>query len=85
VRSTDLLGLPAVDCDQAFAVEVSLEENMLAGNVAYAQCALLYTNSCGERRIRVQTIVVPVISDLGEMYMNVDGGATAAIVAKLAV
>jgi len=85
VRSTDLLGLPAVDCDQAFAVEVSLEENVLAGNVAYAQCALLYTNSRGERRIRVQTIVVPVIGDLGEMYTNVDGGATAALVAKLAV
>lgn len=51
-RSTDLLALPTCDPDKAFAVEIAHEENMVQSSVAYVQCALLYTNSIGERRIR---------------------------------
>ena len=51
-RSTDLLALPTCDPDKAFAVQISLEENTVAATVAYVQCALLYTSSNGERRIR---------------------------------
>ena len=41
-----------VDPDKAFAVQIAHEENVLASNVSYIQCALLYTSSSGERRIR---------------------------------
>ena len=41
-----------VDPDKAFAVQMSLEESVLTDGVAYIQCALLYTSSNGERRIR---------------------------------
>lgn len=41
-----------MDPDKAFAVQMSLEESVLTGSVAYVQCALLYTSSSGERRIR---------------------------------
>jgi protein transport protein SEC24 len=43
---------PQVDPDKAFAVQVVLEESVVASRVSYVQCALLYTNSNGERRIR---------------------------------
>ena len=52
IRSTDLLALPTCDPDKALAVEMALEDNLVVGNTAYVQCALLYTASCGERRIR---------------------------------
>lgn len=52
IRSSDLLALPTVDPDKAFAVQIAHEEQVLDGNSAYIQSALLYTASCGERRIR---------------------------------
>ena len=85
VRSTDLLALPQVDPDKAFAVQVAHEDAVVQGGAAFIQCALLYTASCGERRIRVHTLALPIVSDLADLYRSVDGGATAAMLAKLAV
>ena len=85
VRSTDLLALPQVDPDKAFAVQVAHEDAVVQGGAAFVQCALLYTASCGERRIRVHTLALPVVNDLADLYRAVDGGATAAMLAKLAV
>lgn len=42
LRSTDLLALPAVDCDKAFAVQLTLEETLLTNQTVYFQVALLY-------------------------------------------
>lgn len=41
-----------MDSDKTFAVQVALEDNVVDSTVSYVQCALLYTNSNGERRIR---------------------------------
>lgn len=41
-----------VDPDKAFAVQIKHEESVLTGNVAYMQCAVLFSSSNGERRIR---------------------------------
>lgn len=42
LRSTDLLALPAVDCDKAYAAQFSLEETLLATQTIYFQVVLLY-------------------------------------------
>ena len=42
LRSTDLLALPAVDCDKAYAMQLSLEETLLTTQIVYFQVALLY-------------------------------------------
>ena len=47
---------------QTFSVEIAHEETLVTGQVAYLQAALLYTNSVGERRIRVHTMAIPVVS-----------------------
>ncbi|KAL1350755.1 hypothetical protein HN51_014766 [Arachis hypogaea] len=85
LRSTDLLALPAVDCDKAFAMQLSLEETLLTTQTMYFQVALLYTASCGERRIRVHTMAVPVVTDLGEMYRLADTGAIVSLFSRLAI
>ncbi|KAL8130239.1 hypothetical protein V2J09_019394 [Rumex salicifolius] len=85
LRSTDLLALPAVDCDKAFAMQLSLEETLLTTQTIYFQVALLYTSSSGERRIRVHTAAAPVVADLGEMYRQADTGAVVSLFARLAV
>ncbi|XP_043691777.1 protein transport protein Sec24-like At3g07100 [Telopea speciosissima] len=85
LRSTDLLALPAVDCDKAFAAQLSLEETLLTTQTVYFQVALLYTSSSGERRIRVHTAAAPVVSDLGEMYRRADTGAIVSLLTRLAI
>ena len=42
LRSADLLALPAVDCDKAYAVQLALEETLLTTPTVYFQVALLY-------------------------------------------
>ena len=42
LRSTDLIALPAVDCDKAFAMQLSLEDTLLTTQTVYFQVALLY-------------------------------------------
>ncbi|XP_074285606.1 protein transport protein SEC24 A-like [Silene latifolia] len=85
LRSTDLLALPAVDCDKAFAMQLTLEETLLTTQTVYFQVALLYTASCGERRIRVHTAAAPVVADLGEMYRQADTGAIVSVLGRLAI
>ncbi|XP_047162185.1 protein transport protein Sec24-like At3g07100 isoform X1 [Vigna umbellata] len=85
LRSTNLLALPAVDCDKAFAMQLSLEETSLTDQTMYFQVALLYTASCGERRIRVHTAAVPVVKDLVEMYRLADTGAILSLFSRLAI
>ncbi|KAG6429131.1 hypothetical protein SASPL_107170 [Salvia splendens] len=40
LRSTDLLALPAVDCDKAYAAQLSLDETLLTTQTVYIQVAL---------------------------------------------
>lgn len=85
VRSTDLLALPACDADKTFAVEITHEETLITGQSSYLQAALLYTSSQGERRIRVHTLAVPIVSDMIDLYKACDTGCTAALMAKVYV
>ena len=51
-HDSGVLPLAQVDPDKAFAVQIQHDESVVTGPVAYVQCALLYTSSNGERRIR---------------------------------
>lgn len=42
LRSTDLMALPAVDCDKAYAMQLCLEDTLLTSQTVYFQVALLY-------------------------------------------
>ena len=84
IRSNDLMALPTIDPDKAILVQIGHEEQVVTHNVTYLQCALLYTTSMGERRIRVHTLAIPVVSDVGQMFKTCDGPAAAAVLAKLA-
>ncbi|KAL0458191.1 UNVERIFIED_CONTAM: protein transport protein Sec24-like [Sesamum latifolium] len=69
LRSTDLLALPAVDCDKAYAAQLSLEETLLTTQTVYFQVALFG----------------PVVADLGEMYRLADTGAIISLFSRLAI
>ncbi|GMH36590.1 hypothetical protein BSKO_04463 [Bryopsis sp. KO-2023] len=85
IRSSDLLALPTVDPDKAFAIQITHDEQVLDGNQAFIQCALLYTASCGERRIRVHTLRLPITTETSELYKTADASAMATLMMKLGV
>ncbi|GAW81646.1 protein transport protein Sec24A [Plasmodium gonderi] len=63
-RGVDLLALPNCHSSQNFSIIVDLEENVVQDSVVYVQSALLYTNSNGERRIRLHTYALPVTQNI---------------------
>ncbi|XP_074069635.1 protein transport protein Sec24A [Macrotis lagotis] len=85
VRSTDLLSLPNVNPDAGYAVQMSVEENLTDIQMVSFQSALLYTSSKGERRIRVHTMCLPVVSTLNEVYLGADVQAISGLLANMAV
>nr|XP_012421650.1 PREDICTED: protein transport protein Sec24B isoform X6 [Odobenus rosmarus divergens] len=85
VRSTDLLSLANISPDAGFAVQLSIEENLTDTSLVCFQTALLYTSSKGERRIRVHTLCLPVVSSLADVYAGVDVQAAVCLLANMAV
>ena len=71
-RTPTDVDLPAVDCDKAISVDLRYEEKLADGQDAFVQCALLYTTTAGERRIRVHTMALPVSSVLGNVFRASD-------------
>jgi protein transport protein SEC24 len=60
IRGTDLMSLPNCSADSTFTMDLAYDEQQLSAQAITVQAALLYTNSNGERRIRVHTMVLPV-------------------------
>ncbi|KFQ20184.1 Protein transport protein Sec24A, partial [Merops nubicus] len=85
VRSTDLLSLPNVNPDAGYAVQMSVEESLTDMQVVSFQSALLYTSSKGERRIRVHTLCLPVVTTLSDVYLGADVQAITGLLANMAV
>lgn len=85
VRSTDLLSLPNINPDAGFGMQISYEESLTDTKTVCFQAALLYTSSRGERRIRVHTICLPVVSSLLEVMNAADQQAIIGLISKMAV
>ncbi|XP_043369654.1 protein transport protein Sec24B isoform X7 [Dermochelys coriacea] len=85
VRSTDLLSLANVNPDAGFAVQMSIEESLTGTSLVCFQTALLYTSSKGERRIRVHTLCLPVVTSLADVYAGADVQAVVCLLANMAV
>lgn len=85
VRSTDLIALPNVCPDSSYAIQMTINEDLKEFSQVALQAALLYTASNGERRIRVHTIALPVVTVIGEVLAGADQEAIACLLAKMAV
>ena len=73
-RSSDLCAFPAFPRDQAYVVEVAIDESLTKG-VVCLQAAVLHTTCNGERRIRVMTVALPTTQTLADVYASADQGA----------
>lgn len=70
-RSSDLCAFPAFPRDQAYVVEVAIDET-IAKPFVCMQSAVLHTTCNGERRIRVMTLALPTTTNLADVYASAD-------------
>lgn len=85
VRSTDLLALPSVDADKAFAVQLKIDAQAAKSRSLALQAALLYTTTSGRRRIRVLTVCLPVVTTLSELFRHANLSALVNLMTKMAI
>ncbi|KAK5131171.1 COPII subunit [Meristemomyces frigidus] len=83
-RSSDLCAFPAMPRDQAYVVEIAIDENITKA-FACLQVGVLHTTCNGERRIRVMTLSIPTTQNLAEVYASADQQAITAYFAHKAV
>ena len=77
--------VPGIDADSAFAVTFRHDDKLEDGQQAYVQCALLYTTSAGERRVRVMTIGLQATEAMASLYRYADLDATCNVLMRQAV
>jgi protein transport protein SEC24 len=85
VRSTDLLALPSVDADKAFAVQLKVDSSAASQRSLALQAALLYTTTSGRRRIRVLTVCLPVVTTLAQLFRHTSLPAVVNLMTKMAI
>ncbi|KAJ5296080.1 hypothetical protein N7508_010901 [Penicillium antarcticum] len=83
-RSSDLCAFPAFPRDQAYVVEVAIDETVTKP-VVCMQAAVLHTTCNGERRIRVLTLALPTTTNLADIYASADQQAIATFFSHKAV
>ncbi|KAK0263926.1 Protein transport protein sec24 [Friedmanniomyces endolithicus] len=83
-RSSDLCAFPAMPRDQAYVVEIAIDESMTKAFVCL-QVGVLHTTCNGERRIRVLTLSIPTTQILAEVYASADQLAITAYFSHKAV
>ncbi|KAI9658655.1 MAG: COPII subunit [Bathelium mastoideum] len=70
-RSSDLCAFPAFPRDQAYVVEVAIDETLTKQFICL-QAGVLHTTCNGERRIRVMTLSLPTTQTLADVYASAD-------------
>jgi len=71
-RSPTDIDLPAIDSDKTIAVHLRHDDKLQEDSEAAFQCALLYTSTSGQRRIRVHTLALKTTSALGGLFRGAD-------------
>jgi len=66
-------------------MQIAIEESLTDYNSVCFQAAVLYTSSNGERRIRVHTLSLPVVSILQDVLGGADQETIIGLVSKMAV
>lgn len=83
-RSPTDVDLPAIDCDKAIAVMLGHDDKLREDTETAIQCALLYTTTTGQRRIRVHTTALRTTSALGALFRGADLDAQLGVMVRSA-
>lgn len=79
ISHQDLMVVPICHSDMTITLEFELED-VLSMPSFTIQSALLYTNSRGERRIRVHTLSIPISNVLSHLYERINPDVITAVI-----
>ncbi|CAG8538284.1 12091_t:CDS:10 [Funneliformis mosseae] len=85
MRNTTDIELAGIDSDKAFGALLKYDSKLDEKTEAYVQCALLYTTSTGQRRVRTHNLSVTVTTLLGNVFRHAEMDTTVNFLAKQAV
>ena len=82
----DDIDIAVIDADKTIGVTFAYDDSSIKeGSHVAVQCALLYTTSAGERRVRVHNISVPVSGRYAAVFKALDCDALVSLFARDAV
>uniref|UniRef100_A0A452IFL6 SEC24 homolog C, COPII coat complex component n=1 Tax=Gopherus agassizii TaxID=38772 RepID=A0A452IFL6_9SAUR len=95
IRATDFFGafymsnttdveLAGLDCDKTITVEFRHDDKLSEDSGALLQCALLYTNCAGQRRLRIHNLSLNCCTQLADLYRNCETDTLINFLAKFA-
>ena len=70
MSNTTDVELASLDCDKSMTIEVKHDDKLTDGDGAFAQCALLYTSSSGQRRLRIINMSFNVTSKMADVFRS---------------
>eukprot|EP00927_Polykrikos_kofoidii_P077431 TRINITY_DN74368_c0_g1_i1.p1 TRINITY_DN74368_c0_g1~~TRINITY_DN74368_c0_g1_i1.p1 ORF type:complete len:988 (+),score=151.21 TRINITY_DN74368_c0_g1_i1:40-3003(+) len=85
IKGADLLVVPNCHADQTFGISIQAEDNVTPDPVLFVQSALLYTNSDGERRIRVHTWAATTTGNHNDIVLSADVQATISLLSQITI
>uniref|UniRef100_A0A8D0HPG2 SC24C protein n=1 Tax=Sphenodon punctatus TaxID=8508 RepID=A0A8D0HPG2_SPHPU len=95
IRATDFFGafymsnttdveMAGLDCDKTITVEFKHDDKLNEDSGALLQCALLYTNCAGQRRLRIHNVSLNCCTQLADLYRNCETDTLINYLAKFA-
>ncbi|KAM9326103.1 protein transport protein Sec24C [Gastrophryne carolinensis] len=95
IRATDFFGafymsnttdveLAGLDCDKTITVEFKHDDKLSEDTGAILQCAVLYTSSGGQRRLRIHNMALNCCTQLADLYRNCETDTLINYFSKLA-
>jgi protein transport protein SEC24 len=82
MRTSTDLEFGVIDSDKAVTALIKHESKLDETLDAHFQCAILYTSTSGERRVRIHNLAVPVSNVMGDVFRYADMDATLTCVCK---
>ncbi|KAI8368227.1 Sec23/Sec24 trunk domain-containing protein [Radiomyces spectabilis] len=61
-----------IDSDKSFAFELLHDDKLTSRSEVFLQCALLYTTVCGQRRVRVHNLSLPIEDTVSGLFRKAD-------------
>ncbi|XP_051897315.1 protein transport protein Sec24B-like [Pristis pectinata] len=85
LQSMQMLYLPCVYPQAEFAFQMTIDGATAESSHVIFQSSLLYTSCQGERRVRIYTYCLPVVSSPTEVYAGANVGIIVGFLSKMAV
>lgn len=70
MSNTTDVELASINCDTSLSIEIKYDDKLNEDEGVCLQCAILYTNCSGQRRLRVHNLALNTCTQMAELFRN---------------